>query len=481
MIKASKKQNRNKHKKDIYGFHKSISRRKHLEQKLFLSSIVAAAVAFLLWLFAVSLPYRVAIVIAAFVAASALRVKSSVEWAFIWIAKSIGLSYETAIEYRQKDKYGFFESLNQRVKTLSIKLEKPKHNNWWLPILALAVGFSLLPFSPFSGSHLWAGFNNNHNKQLSQELGNAETKKTQPIREKNLENNPDIDSLNSDAPDTPEDAMQNQDESLSDGYSEDEALADYLDKISESKKPNSISNPNKDAEQKKNPFSSIEKPQDSAQKPGEGGQNNQQAGEQQSNADAQQSENSHQNSSASTESLEKATSDEKKSGQSSSSSSEEKNQAENQNSNNENKEQSGENKDAQNQDNPSQGEQKNSEQEEGQGVPKQSNNPNDPQQDQELGSGEKGKDGVDNKASAEVEGNSQISTVEAKQSEQEFLEGPLGRGQSNQAGTVRMAGARANRGDPTTNNSNFKRSQEEAISEGNIPLEYQEIIRKYFE
>ncbi len=478
MIQAS--QSQTKTKKANLEIHKEITKHRFWEKKLLISSLISLAVVFVLWLVAVPLLYRLAIFALAFLLSLALKVENSYNWAFSWIAKSIGLSYETALELNQDDPYLLNQAVIKRAKTLSIKLEKPKQNFWWLPILALAIGFAVLPFSPFNGSKILSALNPKASSNTTTEISNSADISQES--DANLEENPQLDSLDQDqAPNNDNQLEQEQNQGLSDGASEDETLSDYMDSIKQRDKSQTQSNDNKQTpknqeQEAQNPFNSVREPTDDPNASQQSG--SQQSEGQEQDQNAQQSNSSQQSTSPSDNQQESNA--EKREGDSSADGQE---QGENQ----QNK--STDNKQEQNQEEqsnlPSSDGSDNNEssqpQDQGQNNgDQQSTNPQDPQGDQALGEGEKGQDGVGKDPTAETQGRGNPDIIEAPQSEPDFVEGQLKQGDSNQAGTVRLAGNQDNTGSTANNKAIFNRSQEEAISEGSIPLEYQEIIRNYF-
>ncbi len=478
MIQAS--QSQAKSKKANLAFHKEISRNRFWERKLFIASIISAALLFVLWLVAVPIFYRLGILIISFLAALLIKTKDNKHWAFSWIAKSIGLSYETALELNQNDPYKLNEAVLKRAKTLSLKLEKPQQNLWWLPIIALAIGFAVLPFSPFKGSKIFSGLNPNSINSSSSEIENS-SDISQEDPEANLEDNPELSSLsNDDAPTDDNELEQKQNEGLSDGISEDKALSDFIDNVKQRDKSrkNSEGQAQKQEQQAQNPFNSIQElPQNPEVSEQSGTGQQEQEGQEQSQ-DGQQN-NSGQQSSSPSEQEQQSGQDEKSDGDSSADATE---QGQNQ-ENKANDEQQEEGQEEQSQI-PASSDNSNAEQgqpeDQGQNSNQQSTDQNDPQADQPLGEGEKGEDGVGKDPTAETQGNNNPDVIEAAQNQPDFLEGELKQAESNQAGTVRLAGTQDNKGSTANNKAIFNRSQEEAISEGSIPLEYQEIIRNYF-
>lgn len=70
--------------------------------------------------------------------------------------------------------------------------------------------------------------------------------------------------------------------------------------------------------------------------------------------------------------------------------------------------------------------------------------------------------------------------MEGQTAPPEFLEGVLRNGPDNPGGAIRLPGS----GDVTlpagSSVEGYRRAAEQAVTEGNVPLEYQEVIRRYF-
>ena len=70
--------------------------------------------------------------------------------------------------------------------------------------------------------------------------------------------------------------------------------------------------------------------------------------------------------------------------------------------------------------------------------------------------------------------------AEGGQERPEFLEGVLESGPENQAGTVRLPGSGDVALPPGRSLTDYQNAAEDALTEGDLPLSYQEIIRRYF-
>ncbi|HZJ10632.1 MAG TPA: hypothetical protein VFD39_13115, partial [Trueperaceae bacterium] len=79
-------------------------------------------------------------------------------------------------------------------------------------------------------------------------------------------------------------------------------------------------------------------------------------------------------------------------------------------------------------------------------------------------------------------GNEQEAGVaEGEQTQPDFLEGVLEDGPENPAGTVRLPGDTDVALPPGRSAADYQSAAEEALTEGDLPLSYQEIIRRYFQ
>jgi hypothetical protein len=127
--------------------HKHLARRRYWATRLSVCSSVALGVSSLCWLSSVRPTLHWVLLALGFFAGFALPVKPTRAWALSWIRNQIGLSYETALESRP-DRFGFYEPIQERAKAQASRLEAPKIQAWWLPLFSVALGFALLPLIP---------------------------------------------------------------------------------------------------------------------------------------------------------------------------------------------------------------------------------------------------------------------------------------------------------------------------------------------
>ncbi len=452
MIRASKRTKQRRKKIPKLKTHVRLARRKMWNQKLTAASILSVFVSLLLWFLGVSLFIHSIGVFVSLIIGLFFPIKKSLDWSQKYIAKNIGLSYQTALENSEELPYGFQESLASYIKQVLIKLEPPKFRRWWLPILVVSFGFVLLPVSPFRAAPRTLGLP--FGETLSSEEAREQQQRTEQAQETRTEEpqNPEgaeakeVTSQQTNNPQTLEDTAGASGQSLSDlseNVADEEALSRFLDNLSEREIP-----PEQENQQENQPNvqpSSADGSPEEGNPETESTQNSQPSeGGSQGNGDEQQSEangeQEEQNESqgegqgedeGSDSSAETGDSDETQSDQEGASST---------------------------------------------GEQSDTNGPTENSSDESV---DQGSDGAGENASI-----AQTSTSleeDAPTDDPEFLQGELSQGDSNLAGTVRLPGASEENFNPTGLASpDFQRAQEQAVTEGRIPIEYQEIIRNYF-
>ena len=139
--------------------HRRLARVRDRNRHLFLASVLALLAALVGWILGLDLEIRVGAVAVAAVAAWLIPLHGSIDWALDWIGERAGLSYQTALEMDgSEDRYGLREAVEERANASLAKVERPEHPAWWLPLIALALGALLLPALPIgSGGGLGGG------------------------------------------------------------------------------------------------------------------------------------------------------------------------------------------------------------------------------------------------------------------------------------------------------------------------------------
>lgn len=132
--------------------HRRLARSRGLHRRLFRGSAAALVVSLVLWGLGVSFPLHLGGVVAGFALGLLLPVKGSVAWALGWIETHTGLAYRTALELPEgHDPYGYHQAVRERASEGMKWLEPPSFQPWWLPLLALALGLALLPAAGLPG------------------------------------------------------------------------------------------------------------------------------------------------------------------------------------------------------------------------------------------------------------------------------------------------------------------------------------------
>ncbi len=77
-------------------------------------------------------------------------------WGLTKLTEQTGLSYETAMEYSNQtdDKYDLIKGLRMRREEMVRNFEVPRYPPWWIPLLILSIGFLFLPSPGGATEHL---------------------------------------------------------------------------------------------------------------------------------------------------------------------------------------------------------------------------------------------------------------------------------------------------------------------------------------
>ncbi|HEX7004647.1 MAG TPA: hypothetical protein VF168_10730 [Trueperaceae bacterium] len=152
MISRSRRQRENVPASRDLDAHNRLARARDRHRHLFRGALLALAAAIVGWLLGFDLTVRAVSVAAAFALAWLVPLRGSTEWALRWISDRAGLAYQTALEIGDgEDPYGFAPAVAARADASLARVERPEHSAWWLPLLALALGVLLLPALPLSG------------------------------------------------------------------------------------------------------------------------------------------------------------------------------------------------------------------------------------------------------------------------------------------------------------------------------------------
>jgi hypothetical protein len=456
--------------------HERLARQRVWFLRLMTASALALAMSLVLWLVRVPLNWHLAGIALSFVAGLFVQ-RPMQTWAVAWIRERMGLSYETALEQGDsQDSFGFVESLKQRASEEASKLALPKYQAWWLPMLAVAFGFAFLPLIPRVAA-LPTGLTPPPTTATTanQQVANAPEPTAQEATPPSANEPAATAEGASPPPSTGEtDASQLSDATGSGSRTsaqnnqsaDEEALGRFLDNLKQREPPSSGSVDTDLSSVMPQGQQTSPSDENSASRP----RNEQtnpfaQPGENQSSQAQNQSDNSSQ------EQGEEGQGEQAQGGQSQ--------QAQSQNQGAEGEQAS-----------EGEGEQNQAQSASSQGLGEQTEG----QQGQEGGDqsasaeGAGRQEGVDSGQNGEGAGNLPgtptallSEDIGSSQQNPEFLEGRITEGPNNTAGAVRLPGESEQTVFPEGSApSSFSRAEEEALTEGRIPLEYQEVIRNYF-
>ena len=143
---SQRQQTRQPEPKTPFQLHHVMAKRRYWQLRLLICSALACLVSIIAWLLDVPLIWHALSTSVAFAAGFVYPLKNLQSRALEWIAREGGLSYGTALEWQEReDTFGLKPLLLDRALQQEAKLEPPAVQAWWLPLLALAAGFMLLP------------------------------------------------------------------------------------------------------------------------------------------------------------------------------------------------------------------------------------------------------------------------------------------------------------------------------------------------
>ena len=449
MIQASKRQNTPS--PDHLTAHKRIARQKLIHYKLTAASLLSSIVSLTLWLAGLSLFMHLIGILVSFLIGLFYPVKGSIAWAQKHISKTIGQSYQTSLEYAGQLPYDLDDALFKYTKRALNKLEPPHFKRWWLPLMVVSLGLTLLPYSPFRSLPRTVGIPGIDGTPFSETPTQEQTitESTPESPEANQEQSPNqLESQETGRPQTLDDAPGSNSQSLSDlaeNVADEEALSRFLDNMREQEIANQPERPDEPPPTTPEPNSAQGNPNEEGDT--EGNQNSQNG-----QTNEQESAEQDQGQGEQTQSGEEASPGETDEGQNPEAS-----------------------------DSSSQANDSNEPQSEDQGVASSGEQPDSqgPTQNSPNEAEEEGADGsgINSSASRESLG----LNNEEPLAEPEFLQGQISQGESNLAGTVRLPGSTNQEpGSFGPTAEGFQRAEEQAVTEGRIPIEYQEIIKNYF-
>lgn len=433
--------------------HRRLASRRLWHLRLTVCSLLALSASLVAWLTTLPFAGHLLAVAAAFAAGFALPLRGLPGWALGWIASHSGFSYQTALEHEgASDPYGLGEAVQARARRQIEGLDPPRPPAWWLPLFAVALGLAFLPFAnlgfglPGPGAAPGPG-------ALPSSSGSAEEPSPDTLEEEAQSLFEPDEALRADQPEGAESGRQGEGSAPNDGAGDalsDEASLDrFLDNL---RQREALDPPQQDAQ-----APNVGQPRPGEGPPMEGEQSEQRSGSQ-AGEEEQSGEGEGQGEGA-----------------------------------------------GQNQGEPQAGEQPEEGggegEEQGQGDEGLAEQPSgagespfapvgEPQS--EAGEGAQPNDGPPGEDASpergESEGAGDLASeeqpsdgpLEGDLAPEEFLEGVLTRGPENPGGTLRLPGSDEVEAPTSTAPPDFRRAVEEAITEGRIPVEYQDVIKRYF-
>ena len=434
MIRPSRRRRHDARDRAMH-LHDRLARSEAWHRKLSVAGIAALVASLAAWLLNAEIAWHAGAVVAGFAAGLVWPARDAEDRAFGWIAERVGLVYETALQRPDADPYGMHTAVEERARSAAARLRFPSRQRWWMASVALALGLLLLPAARSVAPTGTAGGPEGPNvaAPAAPEPEEAGTEIEEPEQPEELDRAADPDDRSGDEGG----------EGTADGgpssASEEETLSRFLDNLRE-----------------RDPFDPIESgasPGETAppSEPGETPPGEPEAGEgrPEGSGDDEQGDGEQQGQNSEGEGASDEGDEQGDQGR---------------------PEEGSEEGESEGAPGPEQGEGEGNEQRE---VPSAGLEPGDqegePQPDAAEGAGA---DPSSLSPSGEAEGDTQ--------EDPEFLQGQLEEGPENPGGSVLLPGESDVDVPSALRSGDYRRAVEEAVTDGQVPLEYQEIIRNYF-
>jgi hypothetical protein len=127
--------------------HLQLERRHALNRRLNTAAVLLVVAALLGWLLTFPVPWQIAFVLAAGIAGFAWPVRGAGTWARNWIRSHAGLAYDTALQLADepRDNFGLRVTVRSHARTAIARMEQPEYQGWWIAGFVLAALLTLLP------------------------------------------------------------------------------------------------------------------------------------------------------------------------------------------------------------------------------------------------------------------------------------------------------------------------------------------------
>jgi hypothetical protein len=131
--------------------HRHLATMHYWQERLLWCGLGALALSLLAWLLGAHFSWHLVFIAVGAALGFLKPLPPGQGWALHWLDTHAGLSYRTALEIeRDEDPYGFYPAVHRRVERVSKNIERPSPQPWWLPLFALAFGLLLLPNVPWA-------------------------------------------------------------------------------------------------------------------------------------------------------------------------------------------------------------------------------------------------------------------------------------------------------------------------------------------
>lgn len=130
-----------------FNLHNRLLRQRNRHIRLTRGSVLLLAVAAAGWFAGLGFALHLGLSVLAGLVGVGWPVHGSYRWAFGYITHKGGLAYETALvmERQPRDEHGFRNSVRARARASIAGMDQPRFNEWWLAALILALAIILLP------------------------------------------------------------------------------------------------------------------------------------------------------------------------------------------------------------------------------------------------------------------------------------------------------------------------------------------------